>query len=205
MIYRLLHIFSKYLLVITVLLLVSCGLFSTREPELPNTRKSTFIPPTSPSIVISNLSYSISEKNVDNYIACFDDGTDIMKRKYSFIPSADVYAIYSSLFLNWDLLSERTYFKTLINSLEKDGKFELKLSNQKFDILSPDSSVFTCNYFLTANHTISGLPQNVNGILQFVFYPKNNGLWSIVSWNDIKSSGDSIPFSWSYLKAKLSN
>ncbi|MDP3582568.1 MAG: hypothetical protein Q8S39_11595, partial [Ignavibacteria bacterium] len=55
-------------ILILLVILTSCDMFSTREPELPTTSSSTQVPATTPDILFSNFKSSIEEKIIDNYI-----------------------------------------------------------------------------------------------------------------------------------------
>ena len=182
--------------------IVSCGLFETRDPEEPNTGKSTYLPPTSANIVISNFLNSIQEKNTENYIANFSSGE--AERNFIFQPTANAYAIYTSLFDTWDIDNERRSFLAMVSNLDEETKPVVAISNQKFDVLSPDSAVFIADYMLNISHDLATIDNDFTGTLQFTIYPEPDGLWYIVRWVDIKNTEDSLD-TWSILKAVFAN
>ena len=184
--------------------MTSCELFTTRNPEAPDKNKSTFIPPTSPSIVVSNFISSIIEKNSSNYISCLADTTQNDKYPFNFRPTGDAATLYASIFQSWSLASERNYFNKLITATAIDVKPELTFENSRFDILLPDSALFVADYNLKINHDIAYINKEFRGTMQLIIFPRNNGLWSIKNWTDLKFVNDSIP-SWSFLKGQLSN
>ena len=188
--------------IILIFLLVSCNLLETRDPELPNSDKSSYLPPTSPNIVISNFINAIVEKNTENYILCFSSDTD--ENVFTFQATADAYAIYTSIFDHWDTDDERGYFLSMISNLDEDSKPVVVFSNQKFDVLSPDSSVFIADYSLNISHNLATIENDFTGTLQFTLYPKTDALWCIVRWIDIKNTQDTLD-SWSILKAVFAN
>ncbi len=190
------------MLIISLFLITSCGLFETRNPEAPTSDKSSYMPPTSPNIVISNFINSIEEKNTENYMANFS--TEYSENTYRFEPTANAHAIYTSLFDSWDLDDERRSFLSMISNLDEDSKPVIVISNQKFDVLSPDSSVFIADYALNISHNLGSIDNDFTGTLQFTIYPKSDGLWSIIRWIDIKTTQDSLN-SWSILKAVFAN
>ena len=198
---------NLYIFYLLIVFINGCDLFSTRTPEPPINKKTAFIPPTSSDVVVKNLQSSISEKNVDNYIACLTDNTDITgKQMFSFIPTSDVFAVYSSVFQYWDLYAERRYFNTMINATPRDIIPDLKLYNQQTIPLQQDSVIYVFDYLLSVPHSVDGVPKAVSGRMQLTVNLKHtNGLWSISTWIDTKSSNDSLPYSWSFLKAKFSN
>lgn len=188
-----------------LILISACNLFSTRSPETPDTGKSSYQLPTSASIVISNFKNSIIEKNVDNYILCFADTSQGDKRNYIFFASSEANALYSSVFQNWKINSERQYFNSLINKTPQDNFPTIIFSNSRFDIIVPDSAVFTTDYYLYINHTESTISKKFAGTLQFSISPKSSGLWSIYQWIDSSPSGiDTIKSTWSMMKAQFS-
>jgi hypothetical protein len=91
-----------------------------------------------------------------------------------------------------------------MTSTGADVKPELLLNNPRFEILLPDSALFSTDYTLRINHDINFVSKEFKGSLQFIIYPRNNGLWTIKQWTDINHGNDSIG-SWSFLKAQLSN
>ena len=187
-----------------MLLLSGCGLFETREPESPDTGKSSFIPPTSPNIVISNFISAIDEKNVENYIACLADTAQSDKFYFFFKPTADAFALYSSIFQKWNLYSERNYFNKMIIAMPSDVYPKIELQNTRFEVLLPDSAVFVADYRLTVEHSINSVNTLFIGTLQFTVFPRDNGLWSIKTWYDLQNNADTVQ-SWSFLKAQLAN
>lgn len=195
---------SIILIFASALIMSGCNLFSTRTPEEPNKKKSSFVPPTSASIVISNFINSITEKNVENYIACLSDTSQGDRQSFLFHASSEAMSAYSSTFVSWNLFSERRYFSTLINSTPADITPSFTFLNGKFDVLSPDSAVFTSSYMLKVNHTIDALAKSYSGIMQLTIVPRTSGLWSIRTWYDLQNSSDSLQ-SWSILKARLAN
>ncbi len=77
----------KQALFVILLFLHGCGLFDSREVEPPTESRSTFIQPTSPDLVLTNLIFSISEKNLDNYMRCFVD-SNFSNKRFRYFPDA---------------------------------------------------------------------------------------------------------------------
>lgn len=179
----------------------ACDMFSTRNPEDPNTGQSSFIPPTSPEIVITNLQNAILEKNAENYISCFTDSVPYLIKSYVFTPTADANSKYPSLFSSWNLYSERQYFISLVSAIPNELSPRLTFSENKFDLLSTDSAVYKASYYLNTNHSVTSTSEIFAGKLYFTLFPDNNGLWAIGSWIDLVNENDTISVSWSNLKA----
>ena len=192
------------LFIALTLILSACDMFSTRNPEEPDTGKSSFVPPTSPSIVISNFVSAVAEKNVENYLLCLADTAQSDKFYFYFKPTADAFALYSSIFVNWSRHSERNYFNKLITNMPDEVYPKISLTNTRFEVLLPDSAVFVADYDLKVEHLINSVKKHFNGRLQFTVYPRDNGLWSIKSWYDYDVIQDTVQ-SWSFLKAQLAN
>lgn len=196
---------NKYYLLI-FLALSSCGLFTTRDPESPDTDKSTYIPPTSASNVISNLTYAVKEKNAENYKSCFLDSAFSSGSKFSFIPSPDAFALYQSIFENWDIEDENRAFYSIISKLPEGKSPQLELSNYEYIDKQPDSETFISDYRILINHNIQGLDTLFAGTLQFILIrSKVNSYWYIQKWTDSNPSNDSIKATWSILKAQFAN
>ncbi|MCX7737154.1 MAG: hypothetical protein N2319_10620 [Candidatus Kapabacteria bacterium] len=193
----------KIIIIIIFFQFNACELFETRKPEEPDTKKTSFQPPTSPSITISNFINSIIEKNPDNYASCFYNESGELA-KFSFIPSNDVKSAYSALFQDWNIQKERIYFYSLINNLPLDVKPDVKIEIVPFEVLTPDSAIFNTSYFLYFNHNIENYPKVFSGNLQFTIVPNKSGLWSILRWIDNKNEKDTN-FTWSVLKVRFSN
>jgi len=193
-----------WLIILTTALLTGCELFTTRDPELPEAGRSNYVPPTSPSVVVSNFIAAIVEKNVENYIACLADTSSSDKYAFQFNPTADAFALYSSIFRNWNHYAERNYFNKLISTMPAEISPQISFQNTRFEILLPDSAVFVADYDLVVEHLTANVDTRFKGTLQFTIYPRDNGLWSIKTWYDLQNVQDTVK-SWSFLKAQMAN
>ena len=182
------------------LALASCGLLETREPQPPAQTSSTYIPPTSPSLVIDNIINAIRERNTDNYIRCLVD-SNFSDKRFSFVPTQEAQSKYAIKFNGWSVSSERGYFESLKSQTPSSGTTLLFFSSQKFQSVQSDSALFTGTYDVVFQHTVSGVPQEAKGTLQFYMATDRNRLWMIYRWVDIQSGSD---FSWSELKGRFS-
>jgi hypothetical protein len=203
--FSLIYYFRLILITIIPLIFISCNLFSTRNPEKPDTNRGTFVTPTSPDIVISNLINAFKEKNTENYISCLSDTTKTDTKPFTFIPSSDANANYSLLFKNWSLQNERRFFYSMVLNLPDNSKPVINLTNSKFEVLLLDSAVYVSNYYLEINHNQQGTPKKFSGVLQFTLFHRTNGLWSIQKWLDLNNPNDTIGATWSILKASFNN
>ncbi|MCZ7557652.1 MAG: hypothetical protein M5R41_14740 [Bacteroidia bacterium] len=177
-----------------------CGLFETRDPEPPASGSSTFVPPTSPDLVLSNLEYSVSEKNTENYIRCLADTVNSGVR-FLFLPTAAAAGRYASTFSGWTVQSERSYFAALVAFTGSAATSRLTFSGA-FVVLASDSAVYEGSYDLLFRHGVPGVTENVKGNVQFVLRTDRSSIWSITRWTDIPHTDQT---SWSEWKGRFAN
>jgi hypothetical protein len=182
------------------LILAACGILETRTPQPPAQTSSTFVPATSPSIVLDNLTNAVRERNTDNYIRCLVD-SNFSDKRFSFVPTQVAQSTYAIKFNGWSLSSERGYFENLKSQTPSTATALLFFSSQKFESVQSDSALFTGAYDLVFQHDQSGVPQEAKGTLQFYLATDRNKLWSIYRWIDLQTGSD---FSWSEMKGRFS-
>ena len=193
-------LYRKFLLtVIPAIIVGSCSLLDTREPEQPSQSSDDFLPPTTPESVISNLENSIAQKNIQNYIHCFADPSRTA-HAFTFVPSAEAAAQYPSVLNLWTYAEEQSYMSNLI-SMAMPGGFSSLLLTPRSSVISADSVVYSYDYLLTFQHTQSGFPASARGNLQFTIGVDNSN-WSIFRWSDFKTTTD---ITWSSFKGNFSN
>jgi len=189
-----------FFLTIILLPLSACDLFTTRNAENPDQTRSNFQPPVEPAIVIENLKSSLSDKNLQNYIACFVD-TIFADQTYNFSASSEAISLYQIFVQGWGLNEERRYFSSVTNRVPVDFPISLSLSNENYSSLSGDSLVYSATYSLNLPVSSSDpVPQNYAGNLQFNMLRDSRSEWVIYYWKDTKS--ESLP-SWSELKGSF--
>lgn len=191
------------MVILFVTTFTGCELFTTRNPESPEQSNQNFLPATSTDIVIENFKNSIKYKSLDNYINCFVSPNP--KRNFYFRPTNEAKVLNSSIFDNWDISSERSYFNSMVSSLAKDYIPKLIFTNTKYDFSSADSVVFIANYSLLLENLSVNLNSDYTGLLQFTIVPTGSGLWAIQSWYDTKVKNDSSKVTWSDLKVQFYN
>jgi hypothetical protein len=191
------HVQSVFLLS-AGLVFAACGLFDTRDAEAPKNVSSSFVPPTSPELVLANLQNSISERNENDYIRCLVD-TVSTARVFEFVPTAAAAARYASVFRSWSLASEKAWF-TAITALTPPAAASSLLLSGGFTLRAADSAVYQGDYQLTFAHGIGGAPETTRGNLQFVMAADRASFWSIVRWIDSPSGNDA---SWSEFKGRF--
>ena len=182
---------------ITVLSIKGCGIFDTRDPEEPANIRSTFVPPTTPEIVIDNLSFSILEKNSQNYIKC------ISASNFLYVPDSKSQLVYGQIFENWDPLDEKRYMDNLISQTNTHASSVLFLDNEIYTQITSDSVSFQADYIIVYQHNRINLPKSAIGNLLLTLNTDENDLYSITRWQDFRQND--TDFTWSELKANFSN
>ena len=189
---------SKIILPLLAVCLViyGCGIFDTRESEKPNTIRSTYIPPTTPELVIDNISFSVQEKNSDNYIKC------VSPIGFQYVPDSKSQLIYGSLFVGWNSTSEKKYFDNLVGATEVTASSVLFLDNKNFTLISSDSATFNARYIIVFQHRISNIPKSAEGNVTMYLSTDENNLFYISRWEDYRIND--TDFTWSELRANFS-
>ncbi len=177
-----------------LVLIAGCGLFETRTPEGPETIRSTYIPPTSPDAVITNLTFSLREKNSNNYSKC------ISTTNYWYVPDSKSQLTYGEIFRNWSFPSEKLYLDNLISQTNSNASSNLFLSNK---IISSDSATATADYTVVFYHNRTNVPTSAIGNLRFSLSADESSNFYIRSWEDFRRND--TDFTWSELKATFSN
>ena len=185
-----------FIFVLSILLIKGCGIFDTRDPEDPDTIRSTYVPPTTPELVIDNLTYSILEKNANNYSKC------ISTTQFSYIPDSKSQLIYGQIFLGWNNLSEKKYLDNLIGATENTSSSVLFLDNKNFTLINSDSASFNAQYIVVFQHRQANIPKSAKGNMTFYLSTDENNLFSITRGEEYKQNGPE--FTWSQLKANFS-
>lgn len=175
-----------------------CDLFETREPEPPTQPRSNFQVAATPEILISNLKNSLSDKDVENYLACFTDSS-FSSKQFFFSASSASAALFPFLIDDWDKNDERQYFQRMISSIDDALPILLTLNNESS---SPqgDSLFYTASYVLQVPHNDENIPKNFQGELRFNMAVDSRLIWTIYFWQDIKSGDEP---SWSDLKGRF--
>jgi hypothetical protein len=176
----------------------SCGIFETREPESPINTRNTFFPPTTAEIVISNLTYSIQEKNSENYVKC------LSQNSFQFVPDSRSQQLYEQIFNSWGHHMERLYMNNLIAAQEGgNSSAVLFLDNQQLTQLSSDSARFQADYIFVFQHNRINIPKSSKGRMILIISEDDDALFYIRRWEDFRRND--TDFTWSEFKANFSN
>ncbi len=188
----------KYIAFIMLLVsFYSCGLFSTREPELPTAASNSQIPASTPDILFGNFKTSIEAKILDNYLSCFADPS-FSTKKFAFVASAAA-AVQFPVLNNWGIEAERQYFNNLKTISLAGNSITLSLTN-KVNTPLGDSSIYQVDYALNVITKDQSITGDYKGTAQFKIYLDRRNQWVIGTWEDIRKSEQK---SWSDLKGRL--
>ncbi len=174
-----------------------CGIFDTRTPQPPVSVRSTYQPPTTPALVLTNLQYSILEKNSVNYSKCLGP------QNFQYTPDSKSQLIYGQIFQNWNNLSEKNYLDNLISQTNTNATSTLFFDNTNTTFITPDSVLYKADYTLVFQHNRNNIPKSAAGSLNFIMTSDINNFFSIVKWQDLRHNDTT--FTWSELKANFSN
>ena len=183
--------------IITAVSVYSCSL---RSDEAPTTSRTTFVPPTSPDLVIVNLQFSVIEKDVNNYMACFVD-TGYSVRRYTYVPDV-ISQIQYPIFQNWKLTNEKTYFNSMLSLTDPNATSNVFFSAPTLSTLS-DTAVYDADYLLHVDHQKTNVAKTLKGKIRLILSSDSRNLWSIHKWIDFQSTSNDT--TWSVLKANFSN
>ncbi|MFO7445926.1 MAG: hypothetical protein R6W90_06135 [Ignavibacteriaceae bacterium] len=191
-------IFVPALVLSSLLVFSSCGIFDHRDAEDPSGPRANFRQPVQPEDVLDNLKNALKDKNVDNYLACFAD-SNFSNKEFIFSPSAGAASQFPDLADMWNKKNEEHYFNSLKIRIPENVQITLTLSNENLN-QPGDSVIYTASYTLSVPHNDTDIPMNYQGDLRFSMARDLRSIWSIYYWVDIKR--DDEP-SWSELKGRF--
>lgn len=163
--------------------------FSTREPEPPASKQSSWVPPTSPLIVLFNLTNAIAEKNVINYSRCLAD-TGNSSKSFRYIAEPSVARANPGLFDHWSTGEETNYLNQMLSFLPKDSTGQLVLKTLRENTFQ-DSVVLLQEYTLKMHLKCENndCPRDMQGQAEFRLIKSAEDLWYIYLLSD-RATGD---------------
>jgi hypothetical protein len=189
----------KYTALICLLFLIGgCDLFRTRDPQTPDQPRSNFQQAVTPDLLIQNLTNSMMDKNLQNYLDCFADSS-FTNKNFGFIPSSSAAASYPVFAGIWDKRSETQYFTNLKSKIPTGLQITVVFSNTNSS-QQGDSLIYSASYSLNIPFSDATYPSLYQGDLKFYMIRDSRLVWSIYLWEDIKRTND---LSWSDLKGRL--
>ena len=187
----------KNYLIILAVFLFSCDLLTTRDPEKPDTQRTSYLPATTADILFLNLKNSLKEKVLDNYMASFVNPS-FSSQQFVFKSATESISLYSTL-TNWDLSSEQQYFNNLIISTKESVPIILDLQNEVKNTMG-DSAVYQYNYIISLTPINENIQKFYSGNMKININLDSRSQWVISRWEDFKSGNNPT---WSELKGSL--
>jgi len=181
----------KLYILALIILLSSCNILQTRNPQSPKISRSSFKPSITPEILFANLKNAFAQKNSEGYKACFVEDPSF-NSVFKFIPSSTAAAADPAL-LKWDLKKEQQYFFNLVQSNEK-SEIELLLKNEDWNTLG-EQRVYKYDYTIILDLPLTQKMYSGTSRFQIQLDAKNQ--WVIAEWIDIQTSKKQT---WSDLK-----
>lgn len=181
------------------ILVSSCNLLRTREPENPISNNETNESATSADQVITNFISSLQQKNIQEYEKLFSD-TVTHTQNYSFVPNQSSAARYLAVFGTWNKTSEVDCFRNIISAIGI-ANIQVSISNASTPIrYQSDSALFRIQYTLFVPHQRADVTTQFTGESDLYLSPNKNNIWMIYRWVDYETKKDS---SWSELKGQF--
>lgn len=189
---------QKVILIGLLLFLVSCeNPFATREAEPPITNQSSWIQPTSATIVMANLKNAISEKNISNYMRCLADTANSPK-SFVYFAEPSVALKNPGVFARWHKQEELNFMNQLMLYLPRDSASVLSFKTLR-ETPTADSLVFLNEYTLRLGLKCEGdCPRLLTGQAEFRLVKTDEDLWYIHRWSDFSTGSGTT---WSELRA----
>ncbi len=188
---------STLLILPLTVVLASCGIFETRNPEAPAQTSSNYNPPVNASDVFGNMQYAFSDLNTVNYLKSFSDSVSA-RRTFSFEPTPQARSQYIGVFLSWTKQSEQQYFDNMKSKIPSGSAAAVSFSLTPISI-QPDSAQYDADYQLSVPHTQANIPKIFKGRAQFyLLRDPVSSTWSIWRWIDFPDAQNDT--SWSDLK-----
>lgn len=193
------HIMLRFTTILIALILLSgCELFTPREPEPPIDILDPYawVPPTSPEMVLQNLSNAFPAYK-PNYHLDVLANTEETGAVFSFLPDQGVASSQPGVFDNWGYVEEENFITKLFDELDEEGFQRLEWEVEQLSPIDDRYEMIT-DYTLTLAYGESTpLPRNFKGQATLTLVQNEDLLYEISVWQDIKS--DSLPC-WSDLK-----
>lgn len=175
-------------LVLSLLLLSGCELFSTRDPETPTGSSSgQWQFPTEPAVVLDNLQNAVGRRASVDYMRSFGIGEeDILV----FLPDPKTVANHPGRLDGWGYYREQKFVESLFNPavLPLDSIASLTMEITRSSTLA-DSAEISASYLLHLGHTVENAPIEMEGRTEFLLNRGSDGGWRIHQWTDFRSSG----------------
>ncbi len=186
-------------MVVSLLLLVSCDLFTTRTPETPEgTGTNGWRFPESPRVAIDNLNSAMGRRSPSDYTRLFV-ATGVSQTEYSYQPDPGTASSNPGMFDGWGVTKEQQHSQSLFapTNVPLDSLVLLTMRVERETSVG-DTSNISIDYVLHVGHKIEDRPRDFEGRGEFRLIRVEDGGWYIVNWSDTRATGKAC---WSDLKA----
>lgn len=184
----------KHALGLCLLAILAISCFRVRPVEEPGSSNSAWVSPTDYQILLRNLQTSISQRNSQNYLRCFNPDV------FRFTPAASLRTNNEAVWQSWSSLDEQTYLENVFARLAVTSGNSLNLEQTDLQDVTADSLRYVGNYQLRINHGDTTLTDLFRGQIQLVIKLNAFNEWEIHRWTDVETFRDS---SWSLLKLRF--
>lgn len=190
------------LMILACMVIVSCGMFGTREPENPTGNSNLGDQFADPGEVLANIENSFQFKDGIQYMKSFAQ-PGYSDSAFSFEPDFSSPNYNSAVFEGWGYDSELSFILMLFSPdfLPPDSlcAFEFIPESEPPELTLP---IYREQYILEIHHTNSNLPTEFSGRANIQFDQNSNLDWVVISWSDESISGS---HSITELKSAISN
>lgn len=174
------------LLFVCTLTICSCAKnpFSTRDNEEPTEPVGTFIPPTSPLIVLENLRFAYAELVIGNFVQCLDS---IFTYRFDFLQTLPGDTA-------WDYRQEVNLTTKMFSAFSADKSRRITIEftpqvDQPDQVLDTTATLIR-SYILSVTDTLGTVKQNFQGIARFDLVEGAFNFWSLRRWEDLHEDLD---------------
>ncbi len=189
------------LIIIGILLLIGCELFTTRTPEEPSgSSDAGWQFPFTPSVITENIVSAVGRRSVADYMRAIETG-EPESMQFEFAPDPETASNYPGVFDSWNNKRERVHVQSLFNpsNLPYDSLVELDLGIDRETVIG-DSANITAQYTLHLGHLRDSAPRDMEGRLEFRLRRSEQYGWYVSRWIDYRLAGRPC---WSDLKAEF--
>jgi hypothetical protein len=188
----------KKLILIAALsvLLAGCAKnpFAARESDDPITPAGTFVPPTSPQIVLENLKLAYSELVIGNLMQTIDSNFVF---RFDYI--AGVIADTTWGFTAEVNLTENLFNDILLSEGARVLSVELEPRSGQDDIVLDTAATLIRGYMVSISDSLGNDLERYEGVAEFELIESSFNYWTLLVWDDYHLETDSK--SWADLKS----
>ncbi len=174
-------------MVLGLLLLMGCDLFSTRDPEPPtgpNTSDIATFHEEAPELMIA----AIELRDPNQYMMLIDTSL-------SYVPPAGMEN--AAFFDAWDYEKENIFVQRLLSPdvLPPDSAATLSFQNPEVTEPTADSVIYVQGYQLEYHSVMTEIPTLYQGVVQWSLVRGDDGGWRVALWQDLAASGEEATLS----------